>query len=229
MDITLDNTATTEAEAEADTLQLSHALASLTHITKLTLRKHNVYLSQPKPRHIIAGLAHAIDHWKHLVRRFIVLSNTSHLLLFPSIAHIAFRLADDATGTGALLADSLSRAPALHALLTQLPAVWNPALLCISSNPRLERIILNPNADHHHYHYHNHAGNPVVGTNLFLMEASKWPRLGELIRAGTNILHTREHVMDTVCVSATVGNSSSTTTTPRSGSPCCDAIDGEEL
>jgi hypothetical protein len=71
----------------------------------------------------------------------------------------------------------------------QLPAIWNPALLWINSNPRLERIILNPNADHHHHH-HNHAGNPVVGTNPFLMEASKWPRLSELIRAGTNILHT---------------------------------------
>jgi len=97
---------------------------------------------------------------------------------------------------------TVSRAPALHTLLTQLPAIWNPAL-CISSNPRLERIILNPNA-HHHHHHHNHAGNPVVSTNLFLMEASKSPRLSELIRAGTNILHTRTHTMGTVCVSATV-------------------------
>jgi hypothetical protein len=83
---------------------------------------------------------------------------------------------------------------------TQLPAVRNPALLRTSSNPRLERIILNPNANHHHHH-HNHAGNPVVGTNLFLMEASKWQRSSELIRAGTNILHTRVHTMGTVCVS----------------------------
>jgi hypothetical protein len=33
------------------------------------VRKANVYLSQPKPRHVIAGLARAIPHWKHLVRR----------------------------------------------------------------------------------------------------------------------------------------------------------------
>jgi hypothetical protein len=32
------------------------------------VRKANVYLSQPKPRHVIAGLARAIPHWKHLVR-----------------------------------------------------------------------------------------------------------------------------------------------------------------
>ena len=52
-------------------------------------------------------------------------SDASHRL-FQSTAHIAFRLADDATGTGALLTDSLSCAPASHPILTQLPAVWNP-------------------------------------------------------------------------------------------------------
>jgi hypothetical protein len=45
-------------------------------------------------------------------------------------------------------------------------------------------------------------GGAIVGTGLFLMEARKWPRLSELIRAGTNIIRTRAHTMGTVSASS---------------------------
>jgi hypothetical protein len=45
-------------------------------------------------------------------------------------------------------------------------------------------------------------GGAIVGTGLFLMEARKWSRLSELIRAGTHIIRTRAHTMGTVSPSS---------------------------
>jgi hypothetical protein len=137
---------------------------------------------------------------------------------YQSTAHIAFRLAICPTGSALHLADSLACAPSLRTLLTQLPAVWNPVLLCISMNPMLERIVLNPGAcdpGSGNYDYTSwqselgggrgaDASTVVVGTGLFLMEARKYPRLSELIRAGTSIIRTRAHTMGTVSVASTV-------------------------
>jgi hypothetical protein len=68
VEITLDNSATTEEHAIVDTTSICQALATLSRVRKLIVHKSHVYLSQLKPRHIIAGIATAIDSWQHLVR-----------------------------------------------------------------------------------------------------------------------------------------------------------------
>jgi hypothetical protein len=68
LDITLDAGSTVEREAALETAAFCDALNTL-DIHYLVVRKANVYLSQPKPRHVIAGLAKAIARWRHLVRR----------------------------------------------------------------------------------------------------------------------------------------------------------------
>ena len=66
LDVTLDASWLPESEAFAETAAFSNSLVRL-DIRHLIVRKANVYLSQPKPRHVIAGLARAISHWRHLV------------------------------------------------------------------------------------------------------------------------------------------------------------------
>jgi hypothetical protein len=71
--------------------------------------------------------------------------------------HIAFRLSDDPAprtppgaaqrppgdhGPVTALTGALSLCQCLHTLTTHLPSVWNEALLRMSSNPALERIVL---------------------------------------------------------------------------------------
>ena len=41
-----------------------------------------------------------------------------------------------------------------------------------------------------------------MGTGLFLMEARKWARLSDLIRAGTNIIRTRAHTTGTLVITS---------------------------
>jgi hypothetical protein len=67
LDITLDASWIPDSDAFSETAAFSASLIDL-DIHHLVVRKANVYLSQPKPRHVIAGLARAIPHWKHLVR-----------------------------------------------------------------------------------------------------------------------------------------------------------------
>ena len=71
-------------------------------------------------------------------------------------------------------ATALSRAPALKVVQAELPAVWNTALLEISTNTNLEAIRLSPSP-------------PVAGAHIFLAEARKHPRLAQLIENGTPI------------------------------------------
>ncbi|KAF8066675.1 hypothetical protein FPV67DRAFT_1495892 [Lyophyllum atratum] len=195
----------------------SEALKGLTGIRHLTVRKTNhVYLSLPRPRALINGLAHAIHHWPHL-----------------RTAHIAFKLSDDTptspitgpsfspfafpsnttsfpktpatpgSGPVSLLAAALAAAPNLHAFTTHLPSVWNAAILAVSANPHLERIVLaTPNANAGTSSGYGKGqgcgyGQGIIGTGLFLMEARRHQRLGELIRAGTPIIRTRAHTMGT--------------------------------
>jgi len=72
LDITLDASCSLEIHALLETKTFCDSLSSL-DITHLVVRKANVYLSQPKPRHIIAGLARAIPRWSRLVRLFLAL------------------------------------------------------------------------------------------------------------------------------------------------------------
>jgi hypothetical protein len=71
-------------------------------------------------------------------------------------------------------ATALSRAPALKVVQAELPAVWNTALLEISTNISLEAIQLSPSP-------------PIAGAHIFLAEARKHPRLAQLIANGTPI------------------------------------------
>jgi len=138
-----------------------------------------------------------------------------------------FRLSDDSShGTNPALSPSispvlrihhapitaltlaLSTRPRLHTFSTLLPSVWNEAILRVSNNPALERIILGDGSvgmreqtqgrgvtwsGTDFYAAPVSASIPaapalegsIAGTGLFLMQARKHTRLSELIRAGT--------------------------------------------
>ncbi|KAF9465965.1 hypothetical protein BDZ94DRAFT_1213894, partial [Collybia nuda] len=161
---------------DADDFAFVRGLRQMKEVRHLTLRKPGtVYLSLPRARFVIAGLAAAIDEWTDL-----------------ETANIAFKLSDDTPtspvagstpvfssfipapqrsqtlplsfGTGTTstpptdsppssplplphgpitaLTTALARAPNLHTFTTHLPSVWNVAILAVSANPRLERIVL---------------------------------------------------------------------------------------
>lgn len=138
-----------------------------------------------------------------------------------------FRLSDDSsTGINPALSSSippvlrvhhapitaltlaLSTRPKLHTFSTLLPSVWNEAILRVSNNPALERIILGDGSvgvreqtygrgvtwsSKDFYAAPVGASMPsapvfegsIAGTGLFLMQARKHTRLSELIRFGT--------------------------------------------
>ena len=133
---------------------------------------------------------------------------------------IAFRMSDDSgylfkaaagfnnsaheTGPVTALTHSLATRPKLRTIRTLPPSIWNEALLRISANPALERVVLGDSraerssAERNRRvvgqpgdvfgHWTGYEVNPgVVGitTSLFFSEAKKHPRLCELIRAGT--------------------------------------------
>ncbi|KAI0685369.1 hypothetical protein BC835DRAFT_1421301 [Cytidiella melzeri] len=147
-------------------------LSTLGTVKSLTIRKAaDAYLTLPGPASIMGCLSTVMERWQSL-----------------EIVHVGFRLPSGPrrTFSSPLLMNStaeespcmrfvasLSRAPSLRVVSAQLPAAWNSSLLEISSNPSLTAIRLEPSP-------------PVAGPNhLFLVEASKYPRLDELIRAGS--------------------------------------------
>ncbi|KAI0343762.1 hypothetical protein BDW22DRAFT_1419624 [Trametopsis cervina] len=164
------------ADTSSDVTAFCAALAILPElgtIKSLTVRKtSDTYLTLPGPVTLIECLSNIVAQWQTL-----------------QTVHIGFRLpsgprrqtitparpADNASGSSPCvkLVAALSRAPALQVVSTQLPAAWNSSLLEISSNPFLTAIKLEPSP-------------PVAGPHhLFLVEASKYSRLDELIRAGS--------------------------------------------
>lgn len=100
---------------------------------------------------------------------------------------------------------ALSTRPKLHTFSTLLPSIWNEAILRVSNNPALERIILGGGSQEQTHgrgvtwsskdFYAAPVGatmpaapafeGSIAGTGLFLMQARKHTRLSELIRAGT--------------------------------------------
>ncbi|CAL1710910.1 unnamed protein product [Somion occarium] len=103
----------------------------------------------------------------------------------------------------AQLTSALTHAPNLKVFKTELPAVWNTALLEISSNTSLRRIhICNPPLSLQHQPQHrsqSHVMCPYPSpshvqfstlpsfSSLYMREARKHPRLMELIRAGMEV------------------------------------------
>lgn len=73
-----------------------------------------------------------------------------------------------------LIVRALSVAPCLRTFTTELPNVWNEAILCVSANPSLERIILG-------------VGSERSG-GLYMHQVRKHPHLAELIRNGRLVM-----------------------------------------
>ncbi|KAM5537083.1 hypothetical protein V8D89_009229 [Ganoderma adspersum] len=84
--------------------------------------------------------------------------------------NVAFRMSPSPAASA--LTKALANAPRLHTLSTMLPTVWNTTLLDIAQNPALKRVVLDPAPE-------------LVGAHLFLAEAKRYPRLIELIHAGS--------------------------------------------
>jgi hypothetical protein len=240
LDITLDVTQLSQRVhgqiRDFDAEDFCEGLKDLVSLKHIVIRKpNNVYLTQPKPRYVLSGIAKAMKSW----------DNLEH-------ADIPFRLSDDSsTGINSALSTSippvlrvhhapitaltlaLSTRPRLHTFSTLLPSVWNEAILRVSNNPALERIILGDGSVAMREQTHGRgvtwsskdfyaapvgASMPaapifegsIAGTGLFLMQARKHTRLSDLIRAGTSIMRTRAQTMGTLSTAPNL---------PSSGSP----------
>ncbi|KAJ3808339.1 hypothetical protein EV368DRAFT_84803 [Lentinula lateritia] len=100
-----------------------------------------------------------------------------------------------------LLTNALAKSPSLQTFATQVPSVWNEAILRVSQNPSLQKVVL---------------GDPKTGvltTGLFMAESKKHPRLVELIKAGTLIVRTRAYTLGSF---GNIASSVSTPSTPQS-------------
>ncbi|EAU86769.2 hypothetical protein CC1G_06530 [Coprinopsis cinerea okayama7 len=108
----------------------------------LVVRKpQNVYLTHQRAKMVFSALAKLVGGSAGL-----------------ESAHVAFRLSDDPVPPGsrrtpgappshphgpiALFTEALSRCPSLHTFTTHLPSVWNEAILRVSVNEGLDRIVL---------------------------------------------------------------------------------------
>jgi hypothetical protein len=91
---------------------------------------------------------------------------------------MTFSLPDE-SGVGMPLANALALSPKLRVVRTQLPMVWNPALLVISNNPSLEKVEL--------WNGFQDLGGAIAMVGLFLTDARGNKRLADLIGAGTSV------------------------------------------
>ncbi|KAG6371279.1 hypothetical protein JVT61DRAFT_9745 [Boletus reticuloceps] len=168
-----------------------YALEQRRTIAHLTIRKEPAaYLTHSRPMYVLQRLAHAVRHWTNL-----------------ETVHFALRLS--ASPITLPLARALSVAPRLRSVRAQLPAVWSNFLLLISTNQRLEKVmlyaepILGPipgrlnlsmgSAVIKGGYICDDIEHAVLGTGLYMMEAKKHARFSELIRSGTSIIRTRAH------------------------------------
>ena len=153
-------------------------------VRSLTVRKaSSAYLTHNKPKYVLSRLARAIPCWKNLER-----------------TELALKLSGDAPSRA--LGDALARAPRMHTLRAQLPALWNDVLLRASDAPALERIVLYtaPTTGVSS----SYADGAVLATGMYISEARKYARLGALIKAGTSIIRTRAHTLDMSGVAASL-------------------------
>ncbi|KAI9566083.1 hypothetical protein HD554DRAFT_2026010 [Boletus coccyginus] len=159
---------------DVDAEAFCYALEQRCTITHLTLRKHPaVYLTHPRPIYVLQRLSQAVPRWTNL-----------------ETVHFALRISSSPSTLP--LARALSVAPRLCSVRAQLPAVWNNFLLIVSTNPRLEKVMLyaEPILGGYTGDDIEHA---ALGTGLYMMEAKKHVRLSELVKAGTSIIRTRAH------------------------------------
>lgn len=250
LDLTLD-AGVDDAEMEGKDVEggrcFGDALAAL-DVRVLVLRKREAYLTQERPKAVMEGLARAVTKWQSLTSVTIAfrLSDPSRTRSRsepgsrpstpPSAAsaaahpeHAAALASADAdadtSGAPLTLPAALARSPRLRTLRASLPAVWNPALLRMSKNPALERIVLTvprtrPRASPAHPMHVADASADVAeervsewdtddedareevlgwgsGPQLWMMEAKKHARLMELIKAGSPNVRARAHTLNT--------------------------------
>ncbi|KAF8632672.1 hypothetical protein AX17_004804 [Amanita inopinata Kibby_2008] len=234
---------TSEDLIDRDAVEFSDALPGLSHLRHLVIRKPNAaYLTIPRIKFILLHLADALLSWDNL-----------------ETANLAFKFADDSPsilrsnsvpsspsspsspqgGPITHLTHALSTLPCLHTFATHLPSTWSEAILRVSTNKRLDRVVLTDGridvciipeivgASFFAPVTEQQCQVGILGTGLFFMEARKHQRLSELIRAGTPIIRSRARTMGTLpasyytpmaqCIS-TKNISSLSTTSPRSPS-----------
>ncbi|CAL1710911.1 unnamed protein product [Somion occarium] len=202
------------------------AVDALGDVKHLVVRKNaNAYLTQPGAISVMKSLSDGVRRWigiesVELAFRFSPIISNSHTTVFhigansisPN-AHIqsvhstaSLNTSDDTFSQlhpTAQLTSALTHAPNLKVFKTELPAVWNTALLEISSNTSLRRIhICNPPLSLQHQPQHrsqSHVMCPYPSpshvqfstlpsfSSLYMREARKHPRLMELIRAGMEV------------------------------------------
>ncbi|KAK0199758.1 hypothetical protein DFS33DRAFT_1364818 [Desarmillaria ectypa] len=186
LDITLDPRSPEQAYCPS-VEHLCDSLEALNAVTHLTIRKPaRLYLTHAGVKRLIVRLATAITGWIDL-----------------QSAHLAFRISDDSVsspgaqtrGPVSTITHALSLAPSLHTFSTQLPSLWNEAILCVSRNPRLERIILGGND-------HDDGCGIISGGGLYMIQTRKHPRLSELIRNGTPVIRSRAHTVTSQSLAA---------------------------
>ncbi|KAF8815530.1 hypothetical protein BYT27DRAFT_7079768 [Phlegmacium glaucopus] len=225
LDITLDvtqlapgvnpNRDVRDLDAEDFCQGLKDVTKSLTH---LVLRKsNNIYLTQPKPKYVLAEIAKAMRNWDNLELADVAfrLSDDSGLGQLATNLHLLsihlpqVNLAEPQEGPITSLTHALITRPKLRTFCTLLPSLWNETILRVSSNPNLECIVLGDGASRPREYTHARTTSltgknidvgvaydgGIVGTGLFLMQAKKHARLSDLIRAGTFFIRTRAHTM----------------------------------
>ncbi|KAI3614224.1 hypothetical protein WG66_000216 [Moniliophthora roreri] len=173
---------------------LCDAVKTLPSIQYLTLHKpSNVYLTHAVIRDAISALAGCIqDIWGPAGLSAVNIG--FKLSSDDSPASSPVTLTTPAQSPVSSLTHALSNAPHLHTFATVLPSVWNDAVLIVSENPRLEKIVLSPSQTGSG---RVGAKGGVMSTGLWMNEASKRTRLIELVRCGTPILRHRAHTMGT--------------------------------
>jgi hypothetical protein len=206
LDIMRPSTASAVSNAQVDAvepgaIEFCNALMTSRHLRHLVVRKPDarLYLTMPRIKYILSRLADALLSWNNL-----------------ETANFAFKFADDSSdsqppspkgGPIVRLTHALSARPRLHTFAAHVPATWSEAILRVSTNKRLERIVLTdgrvdvsiipeitgvmppaPAAE-------QQAG--VLGTGLFFTEARKHAKLIELIKAGTHFVRCRARSLDT--------------------------------
>ena len=209
-----------EPAPEPDVVEFSKALSNITQLRHLVVRKSSagVYLTTPRVKHMLCYLAEALPHWDELVsNRDIARVFTPNHALFQETTNFSFRFADDTPfrrpsdtaaedtpvrlGPIARLTHALATRPKLHSFAAHLPSTWSNAILRISTNKRLERIVLGdgrsdiciiPEITDTAFsapatEQHQHQQHALLGSGLFFMEARKHAKLIELIKAGTYV------------------------------------------
>ncbi|KAI0079772.1 hypothetical protein K474DRAFT_1730143 [Panus rudis PR-1116 ss-1] len=184
LDILLDGSATYDAIRS-----FCEALTRIGDVRHIVLRKNaNAYLTQPGIALLFETLSRAIAKWTSLS-----MGCPDDASILQESIDMSFRFSPiinngpEASHTSKFIS-ALAHAPNLKEVRTELPSVWNTALLEISESASLRQITVYAASP-------TSASFPLTSfprscslphlTSLYMREAKKHARLMELIRAGT--------------------------------------------